>query len=1118
MFMRQLFFGTILFLLMFRMLPAQLTPGVDYSNQYFWIVFQPYLENIQIQHEGKAYRSGFSSVDELFAQFQVQEVVREVPFAGPEDRYGDIVFENLFRVKIQPTDQILEVIARFGRDPHIVLAEAIPIYRVEEIVPFTPNDSYYSYQWHLPKIQADYAWGMWQGNTPGSDTVVVAIIDTGVDWDHPDLIGNIFVNPGEDIDGDGVVGDYGAPGSGGDENGIDDDGNGKVDDLIGWDFCGANVGTFIEDNDPHSSPHQGVFGMLMHGTHVAGTASPSTNNGIGVAGPGFQAKILPIKVAFDNDINNMPGVYASSSSYLYAAKTGAHILNCSFGGPGYSGVIQSTINLIHSSYGVIVVAAAGNDNQNTQYNHHYPSDYQNVISVAALNSSDLKASFSNYGPTVDISAPGVNIWSTVYKNVSGGYQGSGWSGTSMASPVVAGSYALLKAFFPLKSNTWLEQRLLDSTDPIDNLNPSYAGLLGTGRVNIYSAIAQGIFPSLIYQNYSLEIIGDTDGQLNPGETALMRVTLKNEAGWNTAAGIEAVLRSPTGELIISDSTANYPNISGGSIGINLIDRFEFTVDSNASIGNIPVELYVTANQDSTLPYDITLNFEIEVSINQPGWPQNNTGAFQSSPVVADLDNNGTLEVVATSTDNNVYVWEADGTPVSGFPYSTGNQIVSSPAVGDVDNNGDLEIVVASKDNHLYLLNHDGSVMLDYDAGGQLWGTPTLIDLDGNGDLEIVFGDFNGKLFVINHDGSAYGSFPIDLTSTHRILSGVAVGDLNNDATPDIVFGTFNGDVYAISSSDASTLSGFPVNVGARVQTDPVIADLDGSGPMGQQMVVTSINKKLSFIDGQGTITAQYSYPDNLESSPSLADLDNDGAPELFFGCNDGKLYVIDHNGNNYSGFPVSTGNDVKGSPVLADVNGDGSTEIAFVSTDGNLYLVGSDGTHYTGFPITIGGLLLSTPTFDDVDGDGDLELLVGTGGSLNVYDIPGSGSTANLWSTFQGNYLRTGNYTDVVTGIQDGFSETVPMQFRLGQNYPNPFNPITIIPFTLPERQQVELQIFNLLGQKVRTLTNKVWDTGRHQIIWDGRDDHGNRVSSGIYFYRMKTPQFTKAMKMMYVQ
>ncbi len=1098
----------VLFVLLFVManwVHAQLEPGVDYSNRYFWIVFHPAYDNIEIQYvDGKA-RSGLPSVDALFDRYQVRQVVPEVPFAQPWDRDGDIKFSNVFRVEVEPTDDILQIIEKFNDDPNLVLAEAIPIYYPEEVTPYIPNDPYFASEWHLTKIQAHYAWGMWNGATPGSDTVVVAIIDTGVDWDHPDLIHNLWNNLGEDANGNGktVIWDGSQwifdPG---DVNGVDDDGNGYVDDFVGWDFCGANTGNFQPDNDPHSSPYQGFMGMLMHGTHVAGTASPTTDNGTGVAGPGFQAKIMAIKVAFDNDINNEPGVYASASSYLYAARSGAHIINCSFGGPGYSGLVQSAINTAHNVYGCIVVAAAGNDNQNNQLHHHYPSDYQNVVAVAALNSGDQKASFSNYGAPIDISAPGVNIWSTVYKNVGGGYQGAGWSGTSMASPVVAGSIALLKAFFPTKPNTWLEQRIIDSADPIDDMNPSYVGMLGSGRVNLYAAIAQGIYPNLHFQAYSVQVVGQESGDLSPGQTANVRVTLKNENGWHVATNVTAVLRSLNNGIVVLDSVGSFPNISGGSIGINLVDVFQIKVDSSATIGSIPMELYVTANQDSAYPYDVTLNFDIEISINQAGWPQNDVGSIQHSPVVADMDNDGAMEVVATSGNGNVYAWEQDGTMMSGFPYSTGGQIISAPAVGDVDMDGNLEIVVTSKNNHLYIIQHNGLAVLDFNAGEQLWGTPSLFDFDGDGDLEIAFGTFSGKVYIIHHDGSAYGSFPMDLGLSHRILGGIAVGDVNDDGVEEVVFGTFNGDVYAVSSGDATVLTGFPVNVGARVESAPVIADLDMSGSQGVRIIVTSLAKNLTIIDGQGTVVAQYTYGNSIVSTPAIADLNQDGTLDMVFGCTDKKLYAVDVNGNHLSGFPISTGNAIKSSASIADMDNDGSPEIAFVSTDGFFYMVHADGGAFTGFPIHVVGLLSASPTIDDLDGDGDLELLIGTPTSLNIYDVPGSGTTENYWSTLQGNYHRTSNYANVVVGISHQPAE-VARDFALLQNYPNPFNPVTEIRYRLPASEQVTLVVYNLLGQKVRTLVHATQTAGWHSVQWDGRNELGEKVSSGVYIYRL---------------
>ncbi|GAB4335524.1 MAG: hypothetical protein Kow0037_15530 [Calditrichia bacterium] len=1095
-----------------------------YWENAFWVVFDSQLGEVQLRSTENGYSFGIASVDARLANTDVKRVVKEVPGATERDVYGGVDFRNVYRVELNSSENLESLIDDFNRDPNIFLAERIPIYYPEEIVPYIPNDPYYSNEWHLEKIQASMAWGMWQGATPGSDTVVVAILDSGVDWDHPDLVNNLWQNLGEDADGDGhtiefVGGQWVL--DPGDLNGVDDDDwdndpNSYVDDLIGWDFVGSTLGNTNPDNDPHSSPSPGFQGMLMHGTHVAGTVSPTANNGIGVVGPAFQARIMSIKLAYDDDTNNVPGVYSSPACYIYAARAGAHVLNCSFGGTGYSIVVQNAINLAHDTYNAIIVAAAGNDNVNLQNQHHYPSDYNNVISVAALNNNDTKASFSNYGPTVDISAPGVNIWSTVYKNVSGGYQGT-WSGTSMAAPVVAGCFGLLKAFFPTKSISWLEQRLLDAADPIDQSNPNYQGWLGSGRVNIYNAIAQGILPNISYKTHALQIVGDLDGKLNPGETAYMRVTLQNAAGWNNAANVTAVLRSPTGDLHISDSLASYGNIGPGSIGINIADRFEFTVDSAAQVGQVPVEVLVKANQDSSVAYDITLSFMLDVSIDQVGWPQP-CGENQSAPAVVDLNNDGQKEIIATSIDKKVYGWKADGTPLNGFPVETTGQITGSPAIGNLDSDSDLEIVVAGKGMHVYVLKADGSVELDYNVGAAVWGSPSLADLDSDGSLEIVFGDFNGTLHAIEADGTPLSGFPLALGATHRILSGVAIGDITGDAIPEICFGSFNGDVYAIDAASASPLAGFPVNIGARSEGAPVLADVDGNGPRTKEIVISAINGKIAWIDASGQINATATIGGAVKNSLSLADLNGDGSLEVLATSSDNALYAFAPDGTLLTGFPVQTGGTLTGSAAVADVDNDGQPEIAFSSGDANVYLVKSDGSNFVNFPVPFGAPVRSTPTFADVDGDGDIELCAGGSDKFVILDIPENGTTDGYWFTLQGNYRRTGDYGDVVTGISHYGEGNLPVNFNLMQNFPNPFNPSTTIRFALPQTEEVVLQVYNALGQRVRVLVRQRMEAGTHQIFWNGKDDAGQAVSSGIYYYQIKAGDFSQTRKMLFLK
>lgn len=281
----------------------------------------------------------------------------------------------------------------------------------------------------------------WDTTTGGS--VVVAVIDTGVDYSHPDLAANIWTNAGEIPD-----------------NGIDDDGNGYVDDWRGWDFCN-------HDNDPHDDH--------SHGTHCAGIIAAAGNNGIGVAGVCWTAKIMPLKFMAANGAGSTS---EAVNAILYATKMGARVTSNSWGGSGYSKALKDAIEAADNA-GVIVVAAAGNSASDNDITAHYPSSYdcKNVIAVAATDNRDLLASFSCYGlASVDIGAPGVAIQSAV---PGGGY--ASYSGTSMAAPHVAGAAALEWSHTPGKSHHQVIADILNGAAPLSSLDGKVAS---GGRLNL----------------------------------------------------------------------------------------------------------------------------------------------------------------------------------------------------------------------------------------------------------------------------------------------------------------------------------------------------------------------------------------------------------------------------------------------------------------------------------------------------------------------------------------------------------------------------------------------------------------------------------------------------------
>jgi subtilisin family serine protease len=309
----------------------------------------------------------------------------------------------------------------------------------------TPNDTQYGVLYGMTKISAPLAWDI----STGSTSSVVAIIDTGIDYTHPDLVDNIATNAKE------------IP-----NNGVDDDANGYIDDYYGYDFI---------NND--SNPTDDHY----HGTHCAGTVGAKGNNARGVAGVNWTVKLMPVKVLDASGSGTLASVAAGMN---YAVKRGVKILSMSLGTTSYSATLENAVINARNS-GALIVAAAGNSATNTDVYPHYPSSLpqDNVFSIAASTSTDALAYFSNYGATtVDLAAPGESILSTY----TGG-QYAYASGTSMATPHVAGMAALLLAVNPSLTYSSIKSILIGTADPIPGMSGK---LVAGGRANLYKAVLQ----------------------------------------------------------------------------------------------------------------------------------------------------------------------------------------------------------------------------------------------------------------------------------------------------------------------------------------------------------------------------------------------------------------------------------------------------------------------------------------------------------------------------------------------------------------------------------------------------------------------------------------------------
>ncbi len=814
-----------------------------------------------------------ASLDSLMEKYGVHSI--EKVFKGASEELS-----RWYRIEFPDNADVVSILKEFQKNAQI--EQATPNYICSYHM--DPDDHYYAQQWALHNsgqnylgidripgngndnqilkkgtddcdIDAPEAWNI----TLGSKEVVVAVIDSGVDYNHEDIAANIWINPGEDLNHNGVVDPT-------DFDGNDTDRNGYVDDIRGYDF-------YYNDTDP--------MDFHGHGTHVAGTIAALVNNSIGVCGVAGNVTIMALKVGADG-----PGYLAGMHRAIeYAADNGAKILSNSWGfitpevrDPAVEDAIEYANN-----QGCIVIFSAGNANSPARY---YPAAGNYVVAVAATNSTDQKAGFSNYGDWIDVCAPGQDILSLrasgtdMYapEEPSVHIVGDKYylaSGTSMAAPHVSGVAALIAAEFPQDSNNEIANRLLSTADMIDELNLKHVGWLGTGRVNVDEALFAVPHPKLVVYRYAVDDSeGNGNGLVDSGETVQLTIILRNL--WIDATNVVANLSSTDPYVTIVDNNSSFGNISTSSTGIS--------------------ETPYTVSFSSDMPYGRSTTFKLSTTAD-----------------------NGYADVDYFQILINTFVDVTFEAGVAGQSPNNANDIV----FGDYDNDGWLDMYVTGRSysghSYLYRNNCNGTFTdVAYQAG--LYNVDlvesqcaTFGDYDNDGDLDLYIGNYDeySSDFLYRNNGN--GTFT-DVTQQAGIANikytrDAIFGDYNNDSWLDIYVVNWNNDsdlLYRNNGDGTFTDVTNEAHIDDQAPgLDATFFDYDNNG-LPDIYVVNGVGSNLLYRNnGNGTFTdvtqqAGVSGWQDGAWDAAVADYDNDGFLDIYISFNDDDApgSILYHNEGN----------------------------------------------------------------------------------------------------------------------------------------------------------------------------------------------------------------------------
>jgi len=880
---------------------------------------------------------------------------------------------GLYRIVTNPGVAPQSAATRLAQDPAVAYIEPNFIVRGTTV----PNDPLFLQLWGLNNtsqpgvdIGAEAAWNI----TAGSASVVIATIDSGIDYTHPDLVANVWVNP---------------PGCSGTDSGE------YPDDCHG-------INAITGSGDPMDD--------YFHGTHVAGSIGAVGNNAIGVTGVNWTSSLLACKFLDSTGSGTTAGAITCLDYVAQKKTAGINIVatNNSWGGSDYSQALSDAI-AAQLQAGILFVAAAGNNATNNDIYPFYPCslDHSNIICVASAVDS-ISLDFSNYGAgTVHLGAPGEGILSTV---LNGQY--ASYDGTSMATAYVTGVVGLLAA-----QDSTRDWRALKNLVLAGAVHPTQGTILSVtgGRLRaINSMTCTGSVVEAETRPASYDTISLAVGAELPLEAININCAHPN--------GNVVVMVQPGGETVtLLDNGAGYDEAAGDGVYTGAWTASAAGSYTLTFPGSPGVVLNVVV--DPLLKPGFPASMNLQPDSSGETWPP------AASVIVGQIESGAGVQILASAyVAGPLYAWNADGTAAPGWPnYDAGETLQVS--LGTFASGAPSGVAgVGYYSGNLYLYNGDGSSISGWpQSTSNNYFPPAIADVGGGGvDAIISAPAYNANGTLLNPS-----------TTVPAIPAGgpdsapVAVADLNAVGELDFVQATRS---LVWASNSQGMLPGFPVPNpvgGAGGPVTPLIGDVDGDGK--PNIIVPTYSTPSA--DGQGPPFMSISIYDNqgvllrtLTTAPNtpggvaeLADLDGDGIPEIVIAAGS-QLYAWKGDGTVMPGFPVTipSGETVSGNVSIGDVNGDGHPDIAFMSNadsvTGHLHVFDRTGVELSGFPkaMFFGG---GDTAIADLNGSGHNDLIVGStppGGvhqSIFVYDLQGAGPYGPVeWGQYMGGADHQGYY------------------------------------------------------------------------------------------------------------